>query len=56
MLDNDEEYFPADIDSAAEQALPNCVCRHLRRIVHVTGGSLPDDELQEAWDKYRCES
>ncbi|SEN69146.1 hypothetical protein [Nitrosomonas marina] len=56
MLDNEDEYFPVDIDNAAEHALPNCVCRNLRRIVNVTGGSLPDDELQEAWTKYQCKS
>lgn len=56
MLDNEDEFFPIDIDNAAEHALPNCVCRNLRRIVNVTGGSLPDEGLQEAWDKYQCQA
>lgn len=53
MLDNEEDYFPVDIDSAAHSALPSCVCRNLRRIVAVNG-SLPDEEFQVAWARYKC--
>ena len=54
MLDNEEDYFPDDISVAAERALPNCVCRTLKMIVDING-SLPDDELTEAWRTYSCE-
>jgi hypothetical protein len=53
MLDNEDEYFPQDLADAAENALPSCVCRNLKMIIDVNG-SLPDDELMDAWDTYRC--
>lgn len=54
ILDDDEQYFPSDIDNAAKNALPNCICRNLGRIVSVNGGALPDQELHDAWQKYGC--
>ena len=54
MMDDEEDYFEGDVDKAAENALPNCVCRALKTIKAVTGG-LPDPALDEAWITYNCQ-
>lgn len=55
MLDEEEEkFFADDIDKAARNALPNCVCQALSTIKAVAGG-LPDPILDEAWTTYRCD-
>ena len=54
MLDEEEEnFFADDIDRAAKNALPNCVCKALSTIREVAG-ALPDPILDEAWTVYRC--
>ena len=53
MLTNDDEYFEEDLNGAAKNALPACVCRNLSMIIDVAG-DLPDEDLQEAWEKYKC--
>ena len=55
MLDEEEEnFFPDDIDRAARNALPNCICQALSTIREVAGG-LPDPILDEAWKTYKCD-
>jgi hypothetical protein len=53
MLINDDEYFEEDLNGAAKNALPACVCRNLNMIIDVAV-NLPDEELDEAWEKYKC--
>ena len=53
MLENEDEFFEEDITDAAQNALPACVCRNLGMIIDVAG-DLPDDDLKEAWEKYKC--
>jgi len=55
MLDQEEDkFFADDIDKAAKNALPNCICQALSTIKAVAGG-LPDTILDEAWATYQCE-
>ena len=54
MMDDEEGTFEGDVDKAAQNALPNCVCRALSTIRAVTGG-FPDPAFDRAWDTYRCD-
>jgi len=55
LLDDEDRYFPEDINKAGKVALPRCVCEALDLLRSVNGGDLPDDEFKEAWAKYNCE-
>lgn len=49
---DDGKYLPDEMDVATE-ALKECICRELRRIMSLTG-SLPTKTFEEFWEKHKC--
>lgn len=53
VLASGNGYLPAEIDNASE-ALMQCICRELRRLLKVNG-EIPEGKLRNYWLKYRCD-